>query len=225
MLPDELGQILTACVIISMAMTPLLGDVAEKIGEKLEGTKLDQSITCEVEEAPARKTYLVYDPEVDAYVVKVADVSESVEVPEEAAINIEPKEEEGEGLVTADAFVVCGYGAVGQGVCTVLRKNSKMNDKPNYVAFDTNPKRTYQGASNGDTVQYGDGASKTLLEVSGCLALPRPPHRAALSLGLEERPLNAWSSLLGLAPPPRGYSIVDAHVRPPRCPLLLGDGR
>jgi len=166
-LPDELGQILTACVIISMAMTPLLGDVAEKIGEKLEGTKLDQSITCEVEEAPARKTYLVYDPEVDAYVVKVADVSESVEVPEEAAINIEPKEEEGEGLVTADAFVVCGYGAVGQGVCTVLRKNSKMNDKPNYVAFDTNPKRTYQGASNGDTVQYGDGASKTLLEVTG----------------------------------------------------------
>jgi len=165
-LPDELGQILTACVIISMALTPLLGDVAEKIGETLEGTKLDQSITCEVEEAPARKTYLVYDPEVDAYVVKVAEASES-EVPDASAIAIEAEEDEGEGLVTADAYVVCGYGAIGQGVCTVLRKNSKMSDKPNYVAFDNNPKRTYQGAANGDTVQYGDGASKTLLEVTG----------------------------------------------------------
>ena len=36
MFPESLGQLLTASVIISMALTPLLGELAEYVGNKLD---------------------------------------------------------------------------------------------------------------------------------------------------------------------------------------------
>ena len=86
----DVAKVLTAIVIISMALTPLLAEVAEAAGNLLEPSQ------------PAE-----------------AEAARAVAAAAAAAGNGEyiPAES---GKVSVDALVVCGYGEVGQAVCEAI---------------------------------------------------------------------------------------------------------
>merc|ERR1711966_244461 len=70
-IPDSLGSLLTASVIISMALTPLLGEVAEYVGDKLDIVEVDGP------NSSAAATELGVDIEYDANTMDESRIQEA----------------------------------------------------------------------------------------------------------------------------------------------------
>jgi len=151
--PEELGKLLTASVIISMSLTPILGEVAEWAGNQLETRGLDKSATCVEVEA------LTEEEE------EMRAASMMAEVPRAQRV-FQPAE------LAEGAVVVCGYGEVGKMICSQLNAR---NDKKlaaglpvqPFVCFERDMSLFSEAATNGDNVVFGDGASATVISVTG----------------------------------------------------------
>ena len=141
-IPGELNKLLIASVILSMALTPVLGEIAEYLGNQLDERGLGSSLTC----VPT-------------------STSTSTTTEGTAVAEAKPGAEPARSIApAADAFVVCGYGEVGHAVAAELLETVGANG---YVAFDRDPQRVEAGASYGHTVVYGNGCSSDVIRASG----------------------------------------------------------
>ena len=220
-LPDDLASLLTASVVISMSLTPILGILAEKVGDKLdeldrlpEGVngESDASIDYDLvltDEKTIKEAFEIFDDdgngsisveelqkvlrkpgtttmlstdEVKAVMAKFDDNGDNMLQFEEFAALWTAKRRAVIGGVATDgknqlqiqssisnAVVVCGYGQVGQALCTAMDNANRagIGGGISYVAFSCQPDRISAGVMNGASVVYGDGASPSLIRASG----------------------------------------------------------
>ena len=141
-LPVEVAKVLTAIVIISMALTPLLAEAAEAAGSLLETPQAEAAAAAAAAAAVAGRGEGEGEGKSEG---RSADT----------------------GSVAADALVVCGYGEVGQAVCEAIAVGAPTAQ---FVVFDLNPVRVALGQQLGAPIVYGDGSSPSLLRSAGITA-------------------------------------------------------
>ena len=70
-----------------------------------------------------------------------------------------------------DVVVICGYGAVGEGVAnfldTVISRGTYFEKPIKYTAFDLDPTLVIKGYNEGMEILYGDGSQYLVLETAG----------------------------------------------------------
>jgi xanthine/CO dehydrogenase XdhC/CoxF family maturation factor len=110
-----------------------------------------------------------------------------------AALQQSAAEENGRVLTASDAYVVCGFGEIGQRVCDEL---SSVFEGSDLIAFDRDPKRVAVGMQRQVRVIYGDGASETLLKASGI----DEPRAIIVSYSQSSRCLDATRRLRDVFP-------------------------
>jgi len=258
-LTPELCKLLIASVIISMSLTPILGVVAEYMGNLIEewdrahdnlanGMELngqiedyDVNLTDErrireafeifdedgngkisVEELqkvltkPGTTDQMLTEEEVKAVIARFDDNNDGfLQFDEFAALWTSKRRAAiGDGTESvgneipsslSNAVVVCGYGQVGQYLCSALDQANKAGiaGGVSYVAFSRDPSRISAGVLNGATVVYGDGASPSLIRASG---VEKPSAFAIVYRG-ESRCLEATTRLR------EAYPSVPIYVR------------
>ena len=217
-LPDDLANLLTASVVISMSLTPILGIFAEIVGDKLdELDRLPEAINGEsvdydlilTDEKTIKEAFEIFDDdgngsisveelqkvlrkpgtttmlsinEVKAVMAKFDDNGDNMLQFDEFAALWTGKRRAVIGDVAtnggnqikiqssiSNAVVVCGYGQVGQALCTAMDDANRagIGGGISYVAFSCQPDRISAGVMNGASVVYGDGASPSLIRASG----------------------------------------------------------
>jgi len=137
----DIAKVLTAIVILSMSLTPLLAELAAQIGNALEEGEASGTVSLVGYKSSS-------DDEIDLDALRSSS------------------EDGGEGgmEVPADAIVVCGYGEVGQSVCQALQLS---DPDARYAVFDLNPARVAAGLQADVPIIYGDGSSANLLRAAG----------------------------------------------------------
>jgi len=162
-LPPKLGGLLTAIILITMAVTPLLGEFADS----------------------ASKSYVEYDKE------RRRKNTTKIDGETTTAINNNQETPTTTTELADDCIVVCGYGAIGQEVVKVLgdeydairRVTSPeecdddglyctIDSKPRIIAFDNNPKFSNPAENiliptDSSIVLFGDGSNPEVLLSSG----------------------------------------------------------
>lgn len=165
-LPEDLGGLLTAIVLISMALTPLLGDLAEAASTPFNAAAAEDGLGGDAG---------------DGDDLQQAELDSALEA-----------ESEG-GAVANDAVVVCGFAEIGRDVARSLVRGAEASAKaedgtggaarsvaamalPGIVAFDNDPlvvrRALDRGLPDGTAIRFGDGANAELLRASG-VAEPR----------------------------------------------------
>ena len=274
-LPHELGELLTASVIISMSLTPLLGEAAEALGAVIERAEQADEATVEAErlfdaidtdgsgtlsrtelqqhllgESSSSPLTLTLSLTLTLTRTLTGDSSSSpdflgrINMPFEALFNAldtdcddlisrdelrlgyvemcfggarlaalqqSAAEENGSVLTASDAYVVCGFGEVGQRVCDEL---SSVFEGSDLIAFDRDPKRVAVGMQRQVRVIYGDGASETLLKATGI----EEPRAIIVSYSQSSRCLDATRRLRDVFPQTPIY--VRAASKEEVAPLL-----
>lgn len=232
LLPGKLASLLTASVIISMSLTPVLGEMAEVVGEAVEtidaegGAQakadalfetIDEDGSGVIEKSELR-SYLLGGTSVglagdgDSSNTSFEQLFEQLDLngdgvvskfelrqgytelilgeARDAALRYADDEASAAEMATApDAFVVCGYGEMGQRVCEVLAERGA--DAAHVVAFDRNPVRISSGLAKEQRVVYGDGASPELLSAAGV----RRPRAIVVTYANDRRVLEATGRL------------------------------
>ena len=219
-LSDDLADLLTASVIISMSLTPLLGIVADKVGNILEEMETDQDAKLVLANGDSSQTEYDLNISDDLKIREVFELFDedgngSIDAMELQKVLIKPDtntmltlretktvmakfDENNDGLLQFDEFanlwtslsrgtnrgvsderrsklsianavVVCGYGRVGQALCSSIERanNAGIGGGVSYVAFSCQPSSISAGVVNGANVVYGDGASPNLIKASG----------------------------------------------------------
>jgi voltage-gated potassium channel Kch len=154
-LPEDLGKLLTASVIISMSLTPILAEVADWAGNQIEMRGRDKSVTCVEDECMTEEE----EEEAAAEMLRTA-------TPTKAPRAFTPEE------LSEGAIVVCGYGEVGRMVCGSISQN---NDKAvssgapvqPYICFERDMSLFQGAADEGDPVVFGDGANGAVIRCTG----------------------------------------------------------
>ena len=151
-LPEQLAKLLTASVILSMSLTPLLGEVAQWAAGYFEG-----------EEGGATQKVAKGGEVLQPAAAVVA--GGTLAAMQQDAVVVASKEV----TVTAkpSSIVVCGFGEVGQRVCAALEEDGSSTASDGYIAIDRNTARIRKGKDEGLPVVYGDGASESLLRALG----------------------------------------------------------
>ena len=232
-LPHQLGQLLTASVIISMSLTPLLGEAAEALGSVIERAEQADEATVEAEKLfdaidtdgsgtltrtelqlhllggdrspgflgrinmPFDALFTALDTDADGVIsrdeLRLGYVEMCTGGARVAALQQSAAEENGRVLTASDAYVVCGFGEIGQRVCDEL---SSVFEGSDLIAFDRDPKRVAVGMQRQVRVIYGDGASETLLKASGI----EEPRAIIVSYSQSSRCLDATRRLRDVFP-------------------------
>jgi len=232
-LPHDLGELLTASVIISMSLTPLLGEAAEALGSVIERAEQADEATVEAEKLfdaidtdgsgtltrtelqlhllggdrspgflgrinmPFDALFTALDTDADGVIsrdeLRLGYVEMCTGGARVAALQQSAAEENGRVLTASDAYVVCGFGEIGQRVCDEL---SSVFEGSDLIAFDRDPKRVAVGMQRQVRVIYGDGASETLLKASGI----EEPRAIIVSYSQSSRCLDATRRLRDVFP-------------------------
>ena len=232
-LPHDLGELLTASVIISMSLTPLLGEAAEALGAVIERAEQADEATVEAEKLfdaidtdgsgtltrtelqlhllggdrspnflgrinmPFDALFTALDTDADGVIsrdeLRLGYVEMCTGGARVAALQQSAAEENGSVLTASDAYVVCGFGEIGQRVCDEL---SSVFEGSDVIAFDRDPKRVAVGMQRQVRVIYGDGASETLLKASGI----EEPRAIIVSYSQSSRCLDATRRLRDVFP-------------------------
>ena len=232
-LPHDLGELLTASVIISMSLTPLLGEAAEALGAVIERAEQADEATVEAEKLfdaidtdgsgtltrtelqlhllggdrspnflgrinmPFDALFTALDTDADGVIsrdeLRLGYVEMCTGGARVAALQQSAAEENGRVLTASDAYVVCGFGEIGQRVCDEL---SSVFEGSDLIAFDRDPKRVAVGMQRQVRVIYGDGASETLLKASGI----EEPRAIIVSYSQSSRCLDATRRLRDVFP-------------------------
>ena len=232
-LPHDLGELLTASVIISMSLTPLLGEAAEALGAVIERAEQKDEATVEADRLfdaidtdgsgtltrtelqlhllggdrspgflgrinmPFDALFTALDTDADGVIsrdeLRLGYVEMCTGGARVAALQQSAAEENGRVLTASDAYVVCGFGEIGQRVCDEL---SSVFEGSDLIAFDRDPKRVAVGMQRQVRVIYGDGASETLLKASGI----EEPRAIIVSYSQSSRCLDATRRLRDVFP-------------------------
>ena len=232
-LPHQLGQLLTASVIISMSLTPLLGEAAEALGAVIERAEQKDEATVEADRLfdaidtdgsgtltrtelqlhllggdrspgflsrinmPFEALFDALDTDGNGVIsrdeLRLGYVEMCSGGARVAALQQSAAEENGSVLTASDAYVVCGFGEIGQRVCDEL---SSVFEGSDLIAFDRDPKRVAVGMQRQVRVIYGDGASETLLKATGI----EEPRAIIVSYSQSSRCLDATRRLRDVFP-------------------------
>ena len=232
-LPHQLGQLLTASVIISMSLTPLLGEAAEALGAVIERAEQEDEATVEADRLfdaidtdgsgtltrtelqlhllggdrspgflgrinmPFEALFDALDRDGNGVIsrdeLRLGYVEMCSGGARLAALQQSAAEENGSVLTASDAYVVCGFGEIGQRVCDEL---SSVFEGSDLIAFDRDPKRVAVGMQRQVRVIYGDGASETLLKATGI----EEPRAIIVSYSSSSRCLDATRRLRDVFP-------------------------
>ena len=232
-LPHDLGELLTASVIISMSLTPLLGEAAEALGSVIERAEQADEATVEAEKLfdaidtdgsgtltrtelqlhllggdrspgflsrinmPFEALFDALDTDGNGVIsrdeLRLGYVEMCSGGARVAALQQSAAEENGSVLTASDAYVVCGFGEIGQRVCDEL---SSVFEGSDLIAFDRDPKRVAVGMQRQVRVIYGDGASETLLKATGI----EEPRAIIVSYSQSSRCLDATRRLRDVFP-------------------------
>ena len=232
-LPHDLGELLTASVIISMSLTPLLGEAAEALGAVIERAEQKDEATVEADRLfdaidtdgsgtltrtelqlhllggdrspgflsrinmPFEALFDALDTDGNGVIsrdeLRLGYVEMCSGGARVAALQQSAAEENGSVLTASDAYVVCGFGEIGQRVCDEL---SSVFEGSDLIAFDRDPKRVAVGMQRQVRVIYGDGASETLLKASGI----EEPRAIIVSYSQSSRCLDATRRLRDVFP-------------------------
>ena len=232
-LPHQLGQLLTASVIISMSLTPLLGEAAEALGAVIERAEQEDEATVEADRLfdaidtdgsgtltrtelqlhllggdrspgflgrinmPFEALFDALDRDGNGVIsrdeLRLGYVEMCSGGARLAALQQSAAEENGSVLTASDAYVVCGFGEIGQRVCDEL---SSVFEGSDLIAFDRDPKRVAVGMQRQVRVIYGDGASETLLKATGI----EEPRAIIVSYSQSSRCLDATRRLRDVFP-------------------------
>ena len=232
-LPHQLGQLLTASVIISMSLTPLLGEAAEALGAVIERAEQEDEATVEADRLfdaidtdgsgtltrtelqlhllggdrspgflgrinmPFEALFDALDTDGNGVIsrdeLRLGYVEMCSGGARLAALQQSAAEENGSVLTASDAYVVCGFGEIGQRVCDEL---SSVFEGSDLIAFDRDPKRVAVGMQRQVRVIYGDGASETLLKATGI----EEPRAIIVSYSQSSRCLDATRRLRDVFP-------------------------
>ena len=250
-LPHELGELLTASVIISMSLTPLLGEAAEALGAVIERAEQEDEATVEADRLfdaidtdgsgtltrtelqlhllggdrspgflgrinmPFEALFDALDKDGNGVIsrdeLRLGYVEMCSGGARLAALQQSAAEENGSVLTASDAYVVCGFGEIGQRVCDEL---SSVFEGSDLIAFDRDPKRVAVGMQRQVRVIYGDGASETLLKATGI----EEPRAIIVSYSSSSRCLDATRRLRDVFPQTPIY--VRAASKEEVTPLL-----
>ena len=232
-LPHDLGELLTASVIISMSLTPLLGEAAEALGAVIERAEQKDEATVEADRLfdaidtdgsgtltrtelqlhllggdrspgflsrinmPFEALFDALDTDGNGVIsrdeLRLGYVEMCSGGARVAALQQSAAEENGSVLTASDAYVVCGFGEIGQRVCDEL---SSVFEGSDLIAFDRDPKRVAVGMQRQVRVIYGDGASETLLKATGI----EEPRAIIVSYSQSSRCLDATRRLRDVFP-------------------------
>ena len=232
-LPHDLGELLTASVIISMSLTPLLGEAAEALGAVIERAEQKDEATVEADRLfdaidtdgsgtltrtelqlhllggdrspgflsrinmPFEALFDALDTDGNGVIsrdeLRLGYVEMCSGGARVAALQQSAAEENGRVLTASDAYVVCGFGEIGQRVCDEL---SSVFEGSDVIAFDRDPKRVAVGMQRQVRVIYGDGASETLLKATGI----EEPRAIIVSYSSSSRCIDATRRLRDVFP-------------------------
>lgn len=150
-LPPDLGGLLTAIVLITMAVTPVLGQVAGRVSKTHNNRSDNESV--------------LTSTSADVSAQKVFQASST------SIANTTPSE------VANNAIVVCGHGDIGRSTLQILVNEYEKTSSddvsfrapPKLVAFDTDPLLVDTCAliSEDSVVLFGDAANPEVLMSSG----------------------------------------------------------
>ncbi|KAH8062830.1 solute:proton antiporter [Aureococcus anophagefferens] len=184
-LEPETAKLLAASVILSMSLTPILGELADVVGRNPEQdardassedlktlfdrVDADQSGTIELDElrvyvaraglpaGKADRAFELLDADGDGNIT----LEEWVGGLAESAVRDLLRPEPTDGA-NADAVLVCGYGLLGKAVMAHLE-----TAQTPCVAIDLDPGRVASGVLEGRNVVFGDGANLDVLTAAG----------------------------------------------------------
>ena len=143
-LPDVLAKLLVGVVVISMAITPYLGKLADVVAGYVEKEERKRAIDNAVQQGDLKQ-------------------------PEMFNVGSHNGNADGGG----DVVVICGFGPAGQTVAEFLSDASAAvaavpgQKATNYVAFDLDPDIVTKAYKGGKRVLYGDGSQPKVLMTAG----------------------------------------------------------
>ncbi|KAJ1408998.1 Sodium/hydrogen exchanger family-domain-containing protein [Ochromonadaceae sp. CCMP2298] len=146
-LPDQLAKMLVGVVVLSMALTPYLSMLGDKVAEVIQEQDDKEAIEVALRSGTA---------------VSASAIRESDSLRETEGEVVEPAGE--------DTIVVCGYGTVGETVVRFLTSPQVGlggAGRLRYLAFDLDPTLVMQGYKNGYRILYGDGSQPMVLATAG----------------------------------------------------------
>jgi hypothetical protein len=155
-IPEGLARLLTAIVVMSMALTPALGALGDLIAERLEAWNVDEAWGQNYKLATgAERGSLMGMPLLDA---QARDRQGGIDDADFAA---------------ASSVVMCGFGPVGQTVASMLVAPEVASEiEASWVAFDLDPARVKEARKRQYPVFYGDASQPGVLEAAG-IVTPR----------------------------------------------------
>jgi hypothetical protein len=154
-IPGGLARLLTAIVVMSMALTPALGFLGDVLAERLEAWGVDEWGQNYKIATGAERGALMGMPLLDA---QARDRENSIDNADFGAAN---------------SVVVCGFGPVGQTVASMLVAPEVTAEiEASWVAFDLDPARVKEARKRQYPVFYGDASQPGVLEAAG-IASPK----------------------------------------------------
>lgn len=187
-IPQDLASITTAIILITMGITPILGQIAETLSQPLV-------LKAEAEQEERTNAFTTTTINTDANTNNESNTnsvraviidSETVMVSGTNNENVSAEQSSSSSssaplLVAHDSVVICGYGEVGQSLVKVLgteqsqqlhSSSSNTNSVPNIVAFDLSPSlltdNTAAARPNPHAVVlYGNGRNAAVIRSYG----------------------------------------------------------
>ncbi len=190
-IPDKLAKVLVGVVVLSMALTPTLGSLGDKISEYFEAQEKESIIN---ELAGGGGTTASPDTEsrqsggkwtVPGQDGSVMSTAAELDTKQGALVDDVPMrydDDQGESFyadgIAGSEIVICGFNRVGQTVASFIQdteinsreSGNKNKDIMRYVGFDLDPKVVVDNFREGKRVLYGDGSLSMVLETAGVTA-------------------------------------------------------
>jgi len=188
-IPQDLASITTAIILITMGITPILGQIAETLSQPLVlKAEAEQDERTSAFTTTTINTNTNTNNESNPNNVRAVIIdSETVMASETNNDNVSAEQSSSSSsssaplLVAHDSVVICGYGEVGQSLVKVLgteqsqqlhSSSSNTNSVPNIVAFDLSPSlltdNTAAARPNPHAVVlYGNGRNAAVMRSYG----------------------------------------------------------
>lgn len=180
-IPDKLAKVLVGVVVLSMALTPTLGTLGDKIAEYFEAQE-KKSMINELSDGNVSVEGGKFSvPGQDASVVSTPTEldSKSSALADDVLIKYDDEGETSfaDGIAGSE-IVICGFNRVGQTVASFIQdteingraRGNRSKDIMRYVGFDLDPKVVIENFREGKRVLYGDGSLSMVLETAGVTA-------------------------------------------------------
>lgn len=165
-IPDKLAKVLVGVVVLSMALTPTLGSIGERIAGYYEEREKKRMI----EELPGHGPEGVAGSLLQRETRLGAGASSS----SDEVTSIAPALVDGDGeSIAGSEIVICGFNKVGQTIASFIQqteldgKELGSSSVMRYVGFDLDPKVVMESFRDGKRVLYGDGSLPMVLETAG----------------------------------------------------------